>query len=304
LVVVADGGVGAEMSAQRFGGPWSLIKVEAVSAYLQRFNSALKRQSFERIYIDAFAGSGSFTFGSLGAGSLFDEDKALGVHAGSAQRALETTPPFHRLFFVESDPKNIKSLRSLAEADARRRATVVEGDANEEVRRICREIDWRRKRGVIFLDPFGNTVDWPTLKAVAETKALDLWYLFPLSGVLRNAPHNRAALTADKHASVARIVGTDGWEDHFYAQPTASAQTLLFDSVPIPGPDQRVLSVDGVETYIKRQLETVFPAVEEPRRLLGPSNSPMYSLFFAMANPSPYAQAVARRIARHILRKR
>jgi three-Cys-motif partner protein len=205
---------------------------------------------------------------------------------------------------VESDPKNIKSLRSLADADAARRATVVEGDANEEVRRICRTIDWRRKRGVIFLDPFGNTVDWPTLRAVAETKALDLWYLFPLSGVLRNAPHNRAALTADKRASVARIVGTDGWEDHFYAQPPASAQTLLFGSVPIPGPDKRVLSVDGVEAYIKRQLETVFPAVEEPRRLLGPSNSPMYSLFFAMANPSPRAQTVARRIARHILRKR
>ncbi len=74
-------------NAQKFGGPWSLIKTDIVSEYLKAYTLALKNQSFQLVYIDAFAGSGEFTFDSA-TGPLFDPDAAARAHAGSAKNAL------------------------------------------------------------------------------------------------------------------------------------------------------------------------------------------------------------------------
>lgn len=288
------------MSAQRFGGPWSLVKIDAVAAYLKAFNTALKFQKFDRIYIDAFAGSGDFAYSTSGAGPLFDQDEALRMHAGSARRALETDPPFHRLIFIENDLKNIDSLQRLADADLGRRATVVPGDANGEVVRVCKRTSWQKTRGVIFLDPYGNSVEWTTLQEVASTN-LDVWYLFPLSGVYRNAPRDQEALTDDKRATITRILGTDEWEQRFYKPPPQSDRTL-FD-VPAAA-SRRTENVDGIDAFVKERLKLIFPLVEQPLRLLGPSKAPLFSLFFAMANKSKKAQERARPIAAHILRGR
>jgi three-Cys-motif partner protein len=287
------------MIAQRFGGPWSLVKVDAVADYLKAFNTALKFQSFDRIYIDAFAGSGDFAYSISGAGPLFDQAEALRMHAGSARRALATDPPFHRLIFIENDPKNIDSLQRLADADPGRRATVVPGDANEEVVRVCRRTPWQKTRGVIFLDPYGNSVEWTTLQEVANTK-LDVWYLFPLAGVYRNAPRDQEALTDDKRAAITRILGTDEWEQRFYTPP--QRDRTLFD-VPA-ATSRRTENVDGIEAFVKERLKLIFPLVERPLTLLGPSKAPLFSLFFAMANKSKKAQERARPIAAHILRGR
>jgi hypothetical protein len=58
------------------------------------------------------------------------------------------------------------------------------------------------------------------------------------------------------------------------------------------------------EAFVKKRLESVFPLVLPPRRLLGPRRAPLFSLFFAMANRSKTAQQRARPIAAHILRSR
>jgi three-Cys-motif partner protein len=96
-------------SAQKFGGPWSIIKIETVASYLQRFNTALKNQDFQLVYIDAFAGSGGFQFSARRANPLFDEEEIVETHAGSARRALEVKPQFDRLVFVERDPPELAS---------------------------------------------------------------------------------------------------------------------------------------------------------------------------------------------------
>jgi three-Cys-motif partner protein len=118
---------------------------------------------------------------------------------------MEATPPFHRLFFIERDAKNVAALQHLTEGDPR--ASVISGEANEQVGRICANTNWLNTRGVIFLDPFGNSVEWNTLESVIATKALDVWYLFPLAGVYRNAPRDRDALTQDpRNRCVGRTV--------------------------------------------------------------------------------------------------
>jgi hypothetical protein len=57
-------------SAQKFGGPWTIMKVEMVAGYLKAFTTLLfnkpsPSRPFKRVYIDGFAGSGSFKFGAI-----------------------------------------------------------------------------------------------------------------------------------------------------------------------------------------------------------------------------------------------
>ena len=46
------------MSGHRFGGSWTEEKLKSVGSYLSRYTTALKYQSFELVYFDAFAGTG------------------------------------------------------------------------------------------------------------------------------------------------------------------------------------------------------------------------------------------------------
>jgi three-Cys-motif partner protein len=274
------------------------VSIQAVADYLSRFNTALSKQSFRRIYIDAFAGSGDFAFDAEEMGTLFDSIAAKENHAGSAQRALQTTPPFHEHFFIEMDRRNVESLRDLvSRTSPSEKVDILVGDANSEVIRICEKADWSSTRGVIFLDPFGNQVNWSTLEAISRTK-LDVWYLFPLSGVFRNAPHDQSKLTEDKRASISRIVGTDEWERRFY---DAAPSTIdMFDAAGISA--RRSMNVDGIEAFMTDRLRSIFPMVEGPRRLLTANKAPLFSLYFAMANKSVAAHKIARPIVKHILR--
>ena len=287
-------------SAQKFGGPWTIIKVETVVAYLQAFTTLLfnkpsPSRPFKRVYIDGFAGSGSFKFGAITTG-FFKRD-AMEI-AGSAQRALRVNPPFDELHFIEKRSACLNALREMVADDPR--VTIHEGDANDAIRKLCEEINWRSTRGVIFLDPFGTELDWETLKVIAATQALDVWYLFPLSSVFRNAPHALDKLTAEKRASITKILGSLEWQAEFYSEP--KVWTGLFD-FGTPNA-KRTVNVDAIEAFIERRLKTVFPAVAKPRRLLGPKNVPLFSLFFAVSNPSPAAINPALRIAQFLLGRR
>jgi three-Cys-motif partner protein len=74
---------------QKFGGFWTLQKLDAVEKYLKFFTTALKKQSFKLCYIDAFSGSGNV---ALKDGQVID---------GSALRALKY--PFDSFYFFEKD---------------------------------------------------------------------------------------------------------------------------------------------------------------------------------------------------------
>lgn len=293
-------------TAQNFGGDWTLIKVDTVAAYLAAFNKAMKNQGFRRIYIDAFAGSGDFKFTIQEAIPQLDMKEVAETYPGSAHRALMTDPSFDQLYFIEQGKRNSDALKRLMARYPNHNASVLRGDANNHVKQICRTTSWqghRSTRGVIFLDPFGNSADWTTIEAISRTK-LDVWYLFPLSGVYRNAPNDWAKLTPEKRDAITRILGTSEWETRFYQPPPKEILPLFgsLDEKFFPAThNRRSLNVDGIEQFISERLRTVFPLVLNPRRLYGPTNAPLFSLFFAMANDSPAAQKVARPIAHHLL---
>jgi three-Cys-motif partner protein len=69
---------------------------------------------------------------------------------------------------------------------------------------------------VLFLDPYGMEVDWQTLKAIARTKAIDVWYLFSLSGLYRQATVKLSDVDDSKRTALNRILGSSTWEDDLY----------------------------------------------------------------------------------------
>ncbi|HVO04258.1 MAG TPA: three-Cys-motif partner protein TcmP [Candidatus Cybelea sp.] len=283
--------------SQAFGGPWSLIKTDVVEQYLKFFNTALKNQQFKRLYIDAFAGSGAFENAKpASTDDLFGPPQSE-IHSGSAQRALNVAPPFDELIFIEHNKDNVAALQDLAKKSKHPNVRLEKGDANVVLRTICGARDWKATRGVIFLDPFGMNVEWETLKRIADTRALDVWYLFALAGLVRNLPVRSGRLDSSKRAAVTRVLGTNEWYDRLYAP---SRDMPLFEETP--SASLREASVDQIEAYVKERLGVLFPFVASPLRLRTQKNSSLFSLFFAVSNPSTRAKELAQRAVPYLLK--
>lgn len=261
-----------EKPKHKFGGPWTEIKLDAISDYLNFYQNALKNLDFETWYVDAFAGTGD-RHAKVMKGGIFDDapiEEVEQVLAGSALRALEVVPPFKRYWFSEARPTRVKALEALRSA---RNADIVVrgGDANTELRALFSSPPWtdhansRKQRAVVFLDPYGMSVDFDTLRMLAETKRTDVWYLFPRKAVIQQLARNSGGLDDDKRASLSRIFGCDDWEERFYkAQP---GQVGLFDEPETPE-SVRTANGEEIAKFARQRFGEIFGFVSDPIPLL------------------------------------
>lgn len=275
------------MATHEFGGGWTEIKLDLLQRYLVSWLNVMQNQVFDLVYIDAFAGSGKCT--------VRGQD---GEIDGSALRALNRHG-FHQYYFFEQDKRRAQDLRDLCQSPeySGKEVVIQEGDGNTLVKQVLNNHDWKSTRAVLFLDPYGMEVEWETLQAIASTKAIDVWYLFSISGLARNAALQFSAVDQGKEAIITRALGTDEWKDAFYEQ---HPQSGLFDTEPNM---QRSMEVADLERYVRERLLTLFPAVLEPKRLVNKNSAPLFSLFFAVSNPGVKAQRIASDIAGHLLHK-
>lgn len=288
-----------------FGGDHTEIKLDILKQYLQTYTIALRQKFRGKLwYIDAFAGTGSRTVKTeaipadlLGAG----EPERIELRKGSARIAIDIAPAFDRLVFMDMRPKHCESLESLKREYSDRDITVVAGDANRLIQDQIRWNGWRNTRAVLFLDPYGAEVEWETLQAIAATKAIDVWYLFSLAGLYRNAARDISAVDPSKRKTLTRLLGTDEWENELYS--VAERPNDLLGGMDLPETRQRHADVAGLEAYVRRRLETIFPHVAAPFALPRPTEKgpQRFSLFFAVSNDSPAAIRLASRFGSHIL---
>ena len=293
-----------------FGGDWTTQKLHVLSRYLASYTTALKNKPtpespFRKAFIDAFAGTGyrSYSRNSLewsGQEDLFPDLAAADPQKlldGSARLALGINPRFDKYIFVEKNASRCQQLQRLKEefpslADA---IDVRLGDANMEIQRIC-DKEWSSHRAVLFLDPYGMQVEWKTIEAVAETRAIDLWLLFPL-GIGVNRLLTKSGKIPDAwRQRLTALLGTEDWYDEFYK---VEADTDLLGDV-----NERVIkaSMDVIGQYFVARLRTAFAAVaDQPGVLRNSSNNPLYLLCFAVGSDNHRAQSIALRIATHLL---
>ncbi|MEZ5571194.1 MAG: three-Cys-motif partner protein TcmP [Halioglobus sp.] len=273
------------MGKHEFGGGWTEIKLDLLERYLKAWLQVMHNKRFDLLYIDAFAGNGKCVSKRDG-----------GEVDGSALRALRCEG-INTYYFFEKACDRADELKKACDAEefSGKEVIIESGDANDLVKHILKKHDWRRTRAVLFLDPYGMEVEWSTLEAISLTKAIDLWYLFSISGLFRNAARKFEAVDAGKEAIITRMLGTDEWKSAFY-QDTGQPDLFTRNTT-----SERHMDVDDLEIYVKERLQTIFPMVLDPRRLVQSRNAPLFSLFFAVSNPSEAAQQPAKRIAGHII---
>jgi three-Cys-motif partner protein len=291
-----------------FGGDWTGEKLERVRKYLCAYTTIFKKNVrasyFTTVYVDAFAGTGQRVEsagrrGRAAAGTIdaHDDSDAQSLQKGSARIALEVEPPFDRFFFIELSSKRVDELETLR-SKFPDRASVVQieqGDANDLLRQWYQQSDWRRQRAVVFLDPYGMQVDWATVEAIAATKAIDLWILFPL-GVAVNRLLTRNQPPPAKWAeALTRFFGNEEWRHEFYAKRT---ERNLFGE---ESTERKEANFERIGRYFLRRLRTVFAQVDpNPLILTNSRGVPIYLLCFAAGNPK--GAPIAVRIAKDILK--
>jgi three-Cys-motif partner protein len=203
------------LSDHEFGGVSTDLKLSVVERYLSAFTTALRGKFKELWYIDAFAGTGERTVKLAARDSdLFDaaQEEQIERHRGSARIAIETAPPFDRLIFMDKDPRHCEALRELRTGHPARQIEILEGDSNSAIKKVVQRSSWKGITAVMFLDPYGMSVDWQTLESIRTTEAIDVWYLVSLSGLFRQAARRADALDEPKRAALTRMLGNSDWE--------------------------------------------------------------------------------------------
>ena len=113
---------------QQFGGDWTIEKLDILTNYLDAYLTALKNMKFGKIYVDAFAGTGSIT----------TRDGSRQV-AGSARLALMAQNHFDQYYFIEKDKEKAAELATMVKNEfpaLAQRVHIKCGDANTELQGI------------------------------------------------------------------------------------------------------------------------------------------------------------------------
>ena len=270
-----------------FGGKWTTEKLEILSDYLNFYVTALKKQSFDKIYIDAFAGTGVL------------ERKDTGeIISGSTKISLDIKEKFDKYIFIENNKKSVEELKKHISKNYEKmisKINIIKNDANTALIDICKNYNFQKTRCVLFLDPFAMSVNWNTLKIISETKAIDVWYLFPIGATNRLLQKNKTIDIKWKE-KLNSIFGENSWEKELYK---TSTQLSLFGDSFYEKEDFLKL-----REYIIQRLKTVFPYVSDKSKILyNKNNSPLFLFCFAVSNPNSRAWRLAQKVANYILNK-
>lgn len=267
----------------RFGGVWTELKLDAVHYYLGFFTRVLRAQSFDLWYIDAFAGSGKRTV-ERETGGLLDDmaaDEATEQLAGSVIRALAVDPPFSRHVFIEGKASRFRELEAIRTSRPEKEIVCRHGDANTELRTIFTSSPWSvqiagrgKLRAVCFLDPYGMNVEWETLTLLANTRSVDVWYLFPMLAVTRQLANDMARVDEHKAAKLDTIFGTANWREELY---DTQVFTNLFEEQVTTS--TRKVTLSQIEEYARKRLGTLFRYVSPSLPLIADGRGQLFSLF-------------------------
>ncbi len=276
-----------------WGGPWTLEKLSILEKYLDAYTTALKKQAFKLMYIDAFAGTGHL--------NLPDELKQDAMNtqefiSGSAEIALGIkNREFEKLVFVEKDETMCDELRGLHEQNREREIIIENSDANDFLLNL--EEDWSKWRGVLFLDPFSTQVEWSTIQRIESFKALDTWILFPTFIIARMLPVSKKPEEVEPgwKEKLKKVYGDTSWEKLYSKNP----QGDLF------GHEEQVRArgAEGLIEIYKDNLRGLFGDrfLEKSRTLRNSKGSALYEFLFCVGNPNGIGPAKG--IAEHILKE-
>jgi three-Cys-motif partner protein len=252
-------------------------------AYTQIFTKNPRARYYVTSYVDAFAGTGVIRRPALGGiaklipGIAEAEEE---FRKGSVRRALEVKPPFDKYVFIEKNARKYNELKALAEEFPDKQIKVINDDANSALLKWCANLNPRRERAVVFLDPFGTSVEWNVISALAKTRAVDLWILFPYFAINRLLIRNRKpeGAWADR---LTNVFGTTDWEKSFYSSRKFPS---LLNSMQQVEEDYKSVDHREIIDFFVGRLRGEFVAVAEPKALHNTKGALLFMLIFAAGN--------------------
>ncbi|MEQ8179165.1 MAG: three-Cys-motif partner protein TcmP [Amphiplicatus sp.] len=271
-------------------GPWAREKLELLRRYLEAYTTILRSKNFQDFYfVDAFAGAGSAPLRNLeddkngieqfgldiAAFRLGDDDEIAYVK-GSPRVALEIKHPFTKYIFIEKDAGRSSELVQIANEHALSdRVEILNGDANTELTRrlLSGAVNWRRNRGIVFLDPFGLQVPWDTISRIAETKALEIIVNFPVGMAIQRLLPKHGQFSDDQRSKLTAYLGSPEWESLLYQEAPD-----LFGEVKRSKVDA---SGDKLAMWYRDKIKSAFGHATFPRLITNQQGSHLYYLIHA-----------------------
>lgn len=272
------------------GDYWTRRKHEKLLLYWTAYQEHMSDRPYRTMYVDACAGTGYVERRNPKRTSRYGFFKdPPNIADGSARLALGLIRPFDEYVFVEVEKARFSILKRVLDdfPHLRDRIRLRRWDANTYLPKLCRETDWNTWRAVVFIDPTSTQINWETVKAIAETKGADLWYLFPVGQTVnRLLRRNRDEITDQARCSLDRLFGATDWYDTFYRKRR----------LPLLNVDEQVKVVNDsrIIDYFVERLESVFTHVERPYRLYNRAQVPIFALCFA--SPSRKWAELAREV--------
>ena len=277
----------AEPQTKGYGGQWTFNKLNILENYLASYTTVLKKKKFKLVYIDAFAGTGYVNLDK-------DYEDAQNFIDGSAARAIKVrNKPFDKLIFIEKNSDRYNELQNLRQTYPDRNIEVKNIDANSYLQNI--QMDWKKWRGVLFLDPFATEVEWTTIRTISSFNALDIWLLFPVSAVSRMLPLSRQPDGIDPTwvSRLNQIFGNESWRDLYQKNPQ---EDMFNDPGHIRDP-----GVDGLLSIYKENLDELFGVrfMPKSKTLTNSNDAPLFEFIFCAGHPN--GAQIAKKIAGHII---
>ena len=130
----------------------------------------------------------------------------------------------------------------------------------------CRYKDFAR--GLCVLDPYGLSVDYDLLKAIAAMNSVEIFFNFMLVAANRNILWNiePSKIPPGRAAMMTRVWGHDRWQEELYDR-----EPDLFGETSVKVSNERV-----VEAYRKRLLAAGFKFVPQPIAMKNRMNAALY----------------------------
>lgn len=169
-------------------------------------------------------------------------------------------------------------------------------DANDALIALCRD-DWiaSGRRAVVFIDPYATQVRYSTLEAIARTRAMDVWILFPLMAANRMLARN-GRIPEKWSQRLDELLGTEDWKTELYGTRKSPG---LFGQAEVDVV-KRQWSAIG-QLFVARLRSSFVGVSKNVKVLLSSTLSPLFMLCFAASNPK--GAKIAVRIADHILKR-
>lgn len=272
-------------------GPWAKQKLNSLRAYLDYYTKRLKNQAWckGRWYVDAFAGPGlspvRTTIGTVThSEGLFDSSsevippETIEYIKGSPRVALELANPFDHYIFIESDPSRIGELQALKSEFCDTDIEVLPGDANERIIEfVSQPINWRKNKGVVFLDPFGMQVPWSTIELIGKTGGLELIVNFPWAMAINRLLLKSGEIPESWQRRLDLTFGSGEWRDLVYEHKA--------DLLGV----QRVKRQDAttiILNWFSARLREAFGHASSARLITNTRGNPLYYLIWAGPHPA------------------